>query len=140
VGTTYQQLLLNGINQSISTLLRGSQPGTDPGKTAWTWLGESGGMEPSQVDEYIGAQITSKSATTQSYSPTKNWATWSNAMNSRFSLATGAVETWLGTGYNSATEDLPVVPDDVITWTRQNLPIGLGMVVVGGGAILAGSA
>jgi hypothetical protein len=129
MGTTYQQLFLNGINQSISTLVGGNQPGADPGKTAWTWLTGSSGTQPSQVNEYIRAQITSTSATTQSYSPSKNWATWSSAMNSQFGLATGGVATWLATNYNSLTDDPPVVPEDVISWTKLYLPTGLGVVV-----------
>ena len=132
MGTKYQQLLMKALNKSISSLVSGSQPGTDPAKSAWAWFSGTGGAEPSQVNLYMQGVIGSGSVSLQSSSPSKNWATWSSALNSTFGTATGSVANWLGREYSQAAADLPTVPEDVITWTEQNLPTGIGVVVVRG--------
>jgi len=130
MGTTYQQLFMNGINKVISSLLAGSQPDSDPGKTAWSWLGTSGGAEPSEVNSYVSGQIGAGTVTTSTFTPTNNWASWSNALNNTLSAATGTVANWLGKTYAATAADLPTVPDDVITWTKQNLPTQIGAVMM----------
>ena len=128
---TYQQLLMNGLNEDISNLINGSQPKGDPGKTAWAWFRNDSGSQPAEVDSYMSSQIGASTVTSDAFNPTGNWATWSSAMNTAFGSATGKVATWLATEYSSVTLDLPTVPDDVITWTKQNLPQAADVIVLG---------
>jgi hypothetical protein len=122
---TYQDLFMNAINRIISTLITGTQPDKDPGKTAWTWFGASIDAQPAAADDYVTSQLSAGMKTTATaYSPSNNWLTWSVDMNNNLSGATGSVRTWLDTTYVETTLDAPTVPEDVITWTKSNLPTG----------------
>jgi hypothetical protein len=131
---TNQDLLSNGLDQIISKLVSGPKPDTEPGLTAWTWLMSSGGPEPSQVNEYIQGQLGSKSVSVDCYSLTNNAASWSSAMSDAFDSILppppeNPVWKWLHTNY-VPREDLPTVPDEVIGWTKANMPTKLAEVVV----------
>ena len=130
MSVTYQQLLVNTINEIISKLINGAQPAKDPGMTAWTWFGASTGAQPTQADEYVQTQLSGgMSTTTTTYSPTNNWSTWSTALNTNLSGATGDIRKWLDNTYTAVAADLPTVPEDVVTWTKNNLPTGVTVVM-----------
>ena len=131
----YQALLGNTINQIISKLLAGPQPDKDPGMTAWAWFRATSGAQPSQADEYVQSQLAVGMSTTANpwYGPVNNWLSWSSALNVALSGATGDVRKWLDGLYGVASADTPTVPEDVITWTKSNLPTsinGVGVTVV----------
>ena len=128
---THQDLFMNAINKIISNLISGAQPGQDPGKTAWTWFGAVIGAQPTQADDFVKSQLsTGMKTTTTTYSPKDNWLAWSVDMNNNFAGATGTVGTWLNTLYVATTADVPTVPEDVITWTKSNLPTGASSVTI----------
>jgi len=131
----YQDLLMNTVNQIISNLITGTQPAQDPGKTAWTWFGQYVDAQPAQADEYIQSKLAAgMRCTTTAYDANEgNWVTWSSALSTNLSGATGNVRKWLDTLYVATTTDAPTVPEDVITWTKNNLPTGsAGVTVVKG--------
>ena len=128
---THQDLFMNAINQIISKLINATQPGQDPGKSAWTWFGAVVGAQPAEANAYLKSQLsTGMKTTTTAYGPSNNWLAWSVDMNNKFAGATGTVGTWLTTQYVATTADVPTVPEDVITWTKQNLPTGSSVTIV----------
>jgi hypothetical protein len=123
---------MNTVNRIISKLITGTQPDADPGKTAWTWFGAYVDPQPTQADDYIKTQLVAGMAcSTTAYEPNEgNWITWSGALTTNLSGATGDVRKWLDTVYVAIAADAPTVPDDVITWTRSNLPTGAAGIAV----------
>jgi hypothetical protein len=119
--TTNQDLLMNGLNQIIANLISGPSPSLPPGDHAWPWFRSSSGPQNAAVNSYVSVGVTSQTATTLGFRPTKNWALWSTLMQADFTTATGSVAAWLSTPYTGGA--VPTVPDDVVTWTKGSLPL-----------------
>ena len=128
VGTN-KDLLLFGMSKIISDLLA-LGPTDNTSQKAYEWLdSDKGGASPSEVNAYIAGKLSGTSRREESalpYSVTKNFARWMSAMNSAFNVGPkGSVADWLwlSSAYPDVKSDLPVVPDDVITWTKTALPV-----------------
>src|SRR5262247_1951520 len=84
---TYKELFMNGLNKIISDLVNSSQPTQAPGAKAWTWFTAASGASPDDVNTYVAAKITGATATETVFTPNKNWARWSTAMQGNLAFA-----------------------------------------------------
>jgi hypothetical protein len=128
---TYQSLFMNTVNEIINKLTANLQPDADPGMTAWTWFQATGGSQPSQANEYIRSQLTVGMNTIFSpwFGIVNNGLSWSSALNTVLAGAPADVRKWLDSIWVATTMDPPPVPEDVITWTKANLPTSVAVVV-----------
>lgn len=125
-----QTSFMTGIQTQIADLCQGAQPPYDPAKAAQAWFQVDAGGQPSDVNEWMAAQIAGPAVTKENTTWTDvggNGTWYYNTLDTTIgsfakqaldpNWPAGTLKAW--EWFNGAEAD---APQEVIDWVTPNLP------------------